>query len=57
MRVGNLDSRRQLKWMGEFGWSIVLGILGYIATKGMQRRYGLSLLHVVMAEVEDLLCF
>ena len=57
MRVGNLDSKRQLKWMGEFGWSLGLGILGNIAAEEMQWRYGLPLLWVVVAEIADLLCF
>ena len=57
MQVGNLDSRRQLGWMGEFGWSLSLGIWGSIATEEMQQRYGLPLLRVVVAEVADLLCF
>ena len=57
MRVGNLDSRRQLKWMGKFRWSLGFGILGSIAAEEMQRRYGLPLLRVVVAEVADLLCF
>ena len=48
MRVGNLDSRWQLKWMGEFGWSLGLGILGSIATEDLR---------VVVAVVEDLLYF
>ena len=56
MRVGNLDSRRQQKWMGEFGWSLGLGILGSIAAVEMQRRYGLPLLRVIVVEVADLLC-
>ena len=43
--------------MGEFGWSLGLGILGSIAAVEMQRRYGLPLLRVVVAEVVDLLCF
>ena len=43
--------------MGEFGWSLGLGILGNIAAEEMQRRYGLPLLQVVVAEVADLLCF
>ena len=57
MRVGNLDSRRQLKWMGEFGWSLGLGILDNIAAEGMHQRYGLPLLQVVVVELVDLLCF
>ena len=57
MRVGNLDSKRQFKWMGEFGWSLGLGILGNIAVEKMLRRYGLPLLWVVVAEATNLLCF
>ena len=34
-----------------------MGILGSIAAEEMQRRYGLPLLLVVVAEVADLLCF
>ena len=56
MQVGNLDSRRQLGWMGEFWSSLGLGILGSIAAEEMQQRYGLPLLRVVV-EVMDLLCF
>ena len=57
MQVGNLDSRRQLGWMGEFWWSLGLGILGSIAAEEMQQRYGLPLLQVVVAEAAGLLCF
>ena len=55
MQVGNLDSRRQLGWMDEFGWSLGLGILGSIAAEEMQQRYGLPLLRVVVMKVVDLL--
>jgi len=57
MQVGNLDSRRQLGWMDEFGWSLGLGILSSIAAEEMQQRYGLPLLQVVVAEATSLLCF
>ena len=57
MQVGNLDSRRQLGWMGEFGWSLSLGIWGSIATEEMQQRYGSPLLQVVVAEAVGLLYF
>ena len=43
--------------MGEFEGSLGLGILGSIAAEEMQRKYGLPLLWVVVAEVVDLLCF
>ena len=57
MRVENLDSRRPLKWIGEFWWILGLGMLGSIAAEKMLRRYGLPLLQVIVVEAADLLCF
>ena len=57
MQVRRWGNMQLLMWMGGFVLSLGLDTLGNIVAEGMQRRYGLPLLLVVVAEVADLLCF